>query len=415
MIEKFLFKMKSYFKTQIQEIKQTPGLPLFCFFMALSHVYTFIFWYRNDFLVRTLGSQNTEPLCFPFYPQCHLFRFSSETLLNGILFIYLALALGACFCFLRKKWISLGYGLFLALLFYKVGLQFSSYNFMGNYHYMAYFITLVLLFAPHKKLLCKFFVIGFYISAGFLKIQLEWLSGATLISPTFVTGQWLKWALIYVVFLELFFVLGLLSRHRTLRFFALFQLGAFHIFSWHIVGFYYPMIMSSILSLFIIDEYLFLKNKTTPPPHLKLFFTGKQKSPVYWGVVFLMLLQIFPWFWTQTPSLSGALRLSSLNMFDAKVQCKTLIIGHRPLQNIHLPSFNKRRGVRLQCDPLVFLNQIQQLCQKNEKQQEWTSISFSIVSRRFTQKNFKPVLFLKNACKKKHLLWAEFYKWGLFS
>jgi hypothetical protein len=137
----------------------------------------------------------------------------------------------------------------------KFALHMSNYNFMGNYHYMAYFVTMAFLFVGHKKHLIKYLIVSFYIAAGALKMNMDWLSGAAMIRTPWLNGPLLSVSLFYVVLLELVLVAGLLHRRQSVRIFVLIQLLAFHIFSWHIVGFYYPMVMFSLLSLFVMDEW----------------------------------------------------------------------------------------------------------------------------------------------------------------
>lgn len=406
--------MINYIKNQIEQIKETPGLSLFGAFLTVSHFYAIALWNKNSFFVSKLSSTNSEPICFPFFPNCDTFFNLSENSLQIFLYFYLSLTIAGLFCFLQKKLISFAYLIFFVLFIFKIGIHLSNYNFMGNYHYMANFVYLAFLFLPKKKLVIKYLIVAFYFAAGTLKINIEWLSGAAMISPPVIMGDFLVSSLFYVVLLELVFVFGLLSSSRIFRWFTLAQFIGFHIFSWHIVGFFYPMMMFSMLSIFLIDEFLYFKKTLVPKNHLPLFFSFKERPIIYVVLSIFVFMQIFPFLFTKDPSLSGSLRLSSLNMFDAKTHCKIMMVAHRKGQTIHLSSSRKKRGVRIKCDPIVYLNQVNQWCRKNKHSKEFDRLSFSIVSRRSTELDYKPVLFFNDACSQKNLLWSEYFSWGDF-
>ena len=406
--------MINYLKNQIEEIKNTPGLCLFGAFLSVSHIYAITLWNKNSFFVSRLSQLNSEVICFPFFPNCDLYAVFSDSQLQNFLYFYLGLSLVTLFCFLQKKLTTYAFALLFVLFIFKISIHLSNYNFMGNYHYMANIIYFSFLFVPNKKAIIKYLIVGFYFAAGLLKLNIEWLSGAAMISPPYIMGDLLVASLFYVVILELLFSFGLLSANKYIRWFSLAQFTAFHIFSWHIVGFFYPMMMFTFLSIFLIDEYQYYRKNLTPIDHLDLFIKLKEKPSTYLIIIIFSLMQIFPFMFTNDPSKSGALRLSSLNMFDAKVHCKLLIVAHKKGQVVHLATSRRRKGVRIQCDPVVYLNQVNQLCRKNKQTPEFDRLSISISSRRSTELDFKPVLFLKDACSQKNLLWAEYYKWGTF-
>ena len=407
--------MINYINSQIKEIQETPGLSLFGAFLAVSHFYAIALWNKKDFFVSRLSPMNSEPICFPFFPNCDQYRIFDEPQLKFILLFYLALTIAGLFCFLQKKLVPVAYGILALLSIIKISIHLSNYNFMGNYHYMANFVYWTFLLLPNKKTLVKYLIVCFYFAAGLLKINIEWLSGAAMISPPYIMGDLLVASLFYVVILELVFVFGLLSANKWIRWGSLFQFIAFHIFSWHIVGFFYPLVMFSLLSIFIIDEYNYSKKNYEPTDHLQYFFSFKEKPITYIVIVGFALLQAIPMLIVKDPSKSGALRLSSLNMFDSKTRCRILLVAHRPGETTHLSVSRRRKGVRIKCDPVVYLNQVNQLCRQNEQNKDFERLSFSISTRRSTELDFKPVLFLNDTCKEKNLLWAEYYKWGAFN
>ncbi len=400
--------MTKFWQKQIQEIQADWSLPFYGAALSLTHVWTYMYWARYSFFVNSQSRINAEPICFPFFPSCDLFRdFFSPQTWQVVLFVYLALAVATTVFFFTRNLVPIACKMLAGLTLFKFLLHMSNYNFMGNYHYMAYFVTLAYLLLPHKKSLIKYLIVVFYIAAGSLKINIDWLSGAAMIRLPFVSGSFYIFSLFYVVLLELVLIFGVLSSKNWVRWITFAQLLAFHAFSWHIVGFYYPLVMFSILSLFFLDEWLFLKKGVTVPPLLTDLFQRCAPKVVYTTLGLFILMQLLPFIMVSDASLSGAPRLSSLNMFDSKTHCHAIYLADTERGQVHLQAPEKNLGVRLKCDPLIFLNQAHQLCRKNKDYKEIKKLSLALFSRRVTEKKYTKVLDIKDVCSLEAPLWAE--------
>jgi hypothetical protein len=395
-------------KKQLEEIQQNWILQIYGAALGLTHVWTFMYWNRNGFFLNSQSGINSEPLCFPFFPDCDLFRQSiaMETW-NIILYGYLFLGILTVVSFLSKKIVGFAWSLLLAVSLTKFFLHMSNYNFMGNYHYMVYFVTLAFLFIPNKVTTIKHLIVAFYIAAGFLKVNIDWLSGAAMISSPYIGGPLLIASLFYVLFLELIFVFGLLHRNKWVRVAVLLQLIGFHAFSWHIVGFFYPMVMFCLLAIYPLDEWQARKNNKTLPNDLINFFQFKTNKPTLVMLGLFLIMQLVPLLMVKDPSMSGAARLPSLNMFDSKTYCHTLLVAHTSQGTIHFKKPLKNLGTRLKCDPIVYLNVAHQICRENKETKEIDRLSLAIFTRRVTQSQYKKVLDVKNVCELKNPLWAE--------
>ncbi|UOF02474.1 HTTM domain-containing protein [Bdellovibrio reynosensis] len=384
--------MKKYFCRNISEIFHSRALNLYGVLLALSHVLSAYFWMENS--LRLVSA--ALPLCWPMMPFCESFRFSDGN--NAALFLYFYAALGlitAVAFYLQKR---VAYFLLAGLLVLKVYFLSLSYGLMGNYHYMGFIVHLAFLFVPHKKQLIPFIIGIFYWGAGLLKFNPEWLSGVALVRPSFLSPLLQHLSLIYVVILETILVFGLFSKKPLHRYLILGQFFLFHLFSWHIVGYFYPLTMFLLLGLFILiplgkepwESYLdqnLIKNKSSL------------------GLLLLLAsLQFIPYMFSKDPATSGAPRLVSLNMLDANVHCETVLI--RNLKNageIYDP-FIRPPSTRTQCDPIVYLNQIHRICQNDDG-----NFDFWLQSRRSTESQLQTRLHIKDVCKKSFmaLFWAE--------
>jgi hypothetical protein len=95
----------------------------------------------------------------------------------------------------------------------------------------------------------------FYFWAGTLKVNWEWISGAALYRPLwFFTGRGVIVACAYVVLMELFVSWGLLARRSWIFWSAVAQLALFHVMSWAVVDFFYPILMFLLLSIVVLDR-----------------------------------------------------------------------------------------------------------------------------------------------------------------
>lgn len=401
-------KLSSYLNHQISEINNSLQLRIYGLCLALTHLWTFLYWNKRGFFVNAQSSNNVEPLCFPFFPDCDLFRESiSPGVWQIILYAYLFVGVFTAICYFQKRLNSIGYWFLIVATFFKLFLHLSNYNFMGNYHYMVHFVSLAFLFLPNKLDIPKYLIVGFYIAAGFLKINIDWLSGAAMIRTPYITGNFLSFSLYYVIFLELIFVFGLIHPNKWVRWGALAQFLFFHAFSWHIVGFFYPMVMFSLLGTFLVEEYFLYKDKGQIKNRLLNLVSGKETKTVYGVLALFTFLQVLPFTMVSDPSLSGVARLSSLNMFDSKTKCHSLMVAKTKNGSFHIRPNIKNLGVRLRCDPLVFLNQAHQLCRKNKEFQEIEKLSLHLFTRRITSHRYKKVLAIDDVCQLNSPLWGE--------
>ncbi len=307
-------------------------------------------------------------ICWPFLSGCQRWTATLTENWNGILIFYAILALTCLILFLKRRTASAIF-LLLFLSLAKFLLQMTDYRLMGNYHYMFHIISFVFLFLPNKKYFIKLFIVGFYLTAGFLKFNSDWLSGE-LIANRFVKNQTLlELASAYAIVIELFFSLFLLSNKRVWFFLALAQLILFHLFSWPVVGYYYPVIMLILLSIFYMKPADFI----WPRPSWPWIF-----------VAFYLVAQLPSFIFSAQPAVSGEGRLFSLNMLDAKTECQTLFYIYKKSETIEYnPNFDVA-GPRIHCDPVVVISKAAQTCQFYSQDPDLISIRVDHQARRLT-------------------------------
>lgn len=390
-----------YFARQIDEISKDTALVFYGAFLFFSHVFTFIFWNTRSVLNLLAGTGRIES-CWPIFPNCASINLPSGAAASTMLWIYLGVAIIGTLLFVVRK-ISAGYWTLLGLTLFKVLVVLKSYTFMGNYHYMALWASVAYLFIPDKVKTLFYLIISFYMGAGLIKFNYEWLSGASLLRPAIWSGWFLGLSLLYVVLFEMCFCWGLAVKRRWIFGLALLQVFAFHAFSWHIVGFYYPCMMTCVTSIYWLKA---LQKDYWQDENFLLGFPKIRSAMIF--LVIFWICQLAPKIIRTNPAVDGIMRIPSLNMLDAHTECQITLFeeidDHTRMDGFH---FLRPNAVRTKCDPLVYLSQVYYACKKDPDQK----LHLSLMSRLSTDDHFAKVLEIHDACHKKYnLLWAEVFE-----
>jgi hypothetical protein len=225
-------------------------------------------------------------------------------------------------------------------------------------------------------------------SAGLIKFNPDWLSGNAMLAPPVLRGKLLEWACAYAIVLELVWAPLLLVLRGPWFWGALAQFIFFHLFSWHIVGYFYPCIMLGLLSLFVLS-----------PRGLSL---GELRFPRASLAAVMILLfvaaQLYPFFTEKNAALNGRGRLLSLNMLDAKATCENQLILRYQDRTVEQNVDHSMYAVRIHCDPLVYLHEMKGLCEDQALQEGFVDADFSLQTRRVSDPHQTETLALKNIC-----------------
>jgi hypothetical protein len=266
-----------------------------------------------------------------------------------------------------------------------------DYRLMGNYHYMPFIMSSVFLLVPDSKHVCRYLVVAFYVSAGVLKLDREWLSGAALIAPTWLTGRWLELGCAAVV--------GL-ARSRV-RWVALGAFAGFHLYSWHVVGFFYPLVMFALLAIFPLVWLL------DAPDSAGERLAGRRAGrPAHAVLAVYAAAQAAPLVFPGDTAITGEGRIFAINMMDARVACDHFSVartedGWREISDLH-----PQVGVRIKCDPIRYVSLARQACARH------AAVSSYLVAKRTTDERYQPVFGVEDACALRfsifsHNAWIE--------
>ncbi|RYZ82873.1 MAG: hypothetical protein EOP04_21155 [Proteobacteria bacterium] len=370
-----LNSLKSYLHQNCEEIANSKALRFYGAALAFTHMVTIYFWWNVGF---------ETPLCWSYFPQCAIYTETIFLFFRQILSGYFLISLAAVVFFLANK-VRWAIGLFAIATVIKLMIHASDYRFMGNYHYMSHLVNFVFLLMLGKRGLLKVLLVAFYVGAGILKFNPDWMTGFAMIRPPIISGKLLELACAYVIFLEMVLAPLLLWGSQKLKYAILFQLIAFHLFSWHIVGYFYPVIMLCLISLFVLD------NSRSP---IKL---GRG---CYAFMIVFILAQLLPFMMEPKSSLNGRMRVLSLNMLDAKAVCESrMYIRFESSTVEYLPEFS-HLGLRIQCDPQVYVDRLQRVCTEQSKIAGFVDIDFDHQVRRISDSTDFDQITFKKVCSK---------------
>jgi len=379
---------------QIAEIHADRTLGLYGAGLAAANLLTSIQWqFRSG--VSLMLADGPERLCWPFWERCYDLQVSVWTV-HYTLWAFFFLSAAAAACFLARK-TTTGYWLLAGVTVIRLAIMLQDYRLRANQHYMLNWVVLAFLFLPGKRALIQHILVSLYFWAGILKLDWEWLSGIALYNQD---RLWLPAALVpaacvYVVALETTLVFGLYARRNALFYAALAQLALFHIFSWPIVGFWYPTLMFCLLSILPLTRLLH------PPSEWITFASLRRigRRPAHAATVAAFAaLQFVPHLFPGDSALTGEGRAFALHMFDALIVCEAKMTFHLadgstredPLaQTARLPH-------RSRCDPVIFFDLAKNACRRRAP--DVVDLDLSLRSRHSSDAEYRPTIDVKGFC-----------------
>jgi hypothetical protein len=363
--------------------------------LSLLHVLTGAAWFTYKH-VATLASGD-DCVCWPLFPDCFRLRpyFTAEGVRAAVLG-YMGLGLAAAILFAARR-ARAAFGTFLVATVVGTVLYSLDYRLRLNQTYMFGWTVLALLFAPDRKRALQVLLPLFYFWAGTLKLNTEWVSGAALYAKPYLVPEALVPAsCVYVLVLELALVWGLFSSRRGVRIAVYAQLIVFHAVSWGVVGYFYPLLMVSLLALFPLvwlrapDEALTFAALRDPS-------ALRAVAPV---VAVFSAFQIVPHVYPGDTAVTGEGRLFALHMFDAKTECTGGAIVTRATGRSRAPLINEAEDPRTRCDPIFIAGQAQRLCRLLAARHDAARVDVAVDAKRTTDSKMQPLIHVDDFCQK---------------
>lgn len=367
--------------------KEAEALPAFAWFglgLAGLHLLSLYFWWS---MIPELTTA-MNGYCWPAFPACESLRPFSSVSIFGIRAIYLIAGLSCAGFFALKKWIPAWWTL-LACELLKLFIFAQDFRFMGNYHYILFLFGFVFLFLPQRMSVIPALWVLVYVSAGALKLNSEWISGAALDRVPIWGDRFVSELQVYVIFIEIVLSWLLLSRTRAFFWIAVFHLACFHAASYFIVGFYYPAICFVILGFLV-----WLSRASFPLPR-------PQGRAAWILLIVFVIAQARFHLASKDGALTGVGRLGALNMFDVSSDCEAYaeLSGPGGVRT-EVSTTPKGEALRIQCDPVIFANFARQICDQVKRgEMDGEQLIFQAYSRRSSDWNWRRIFNLKTDCR----------------
>jgi hypothetical protein len=382
-----------WFSEQIDEIRSDTALTIYGSALAVANILTCYQWQYRMGVPQLIGGA-ASPLCWPFWERCH--SILSVSGVNRVLWIYLFLSALAAAAFLIRR-AAAGYWLLIAITAIRTIVMIQDYRFRANQHYMLNAVLVAFVLLPGKRALLHHVLVSLYFWAGILKVDREWLSGVALYNQD---RLWLPAALVpascvYVVLLETTLVFGIYSRRNWLFWTTLAQLAAFHIFSWPVVGFWYPTLMFCLISILPLSR---LVPPVRVPAVAGSFQSTRQRALVFTVVAGLAALQFVPRAFPGDTAITGEGRVFALHMFDALVVCEATLTYRFESGGVRVHALEQTRRMphRSRCDPVIFFDIAKNTCRQPPAQV--VDLDLTLRSKHSTDPEYRTVIDIKNFC-----------------
>jgi hypothetical protein len=338
-------------------------------------------------------------VCWPILQSCESFRVLGPLGLRLWVIAFGALGVAAAVLFLAGR-VRAGYVTLAAATLLKLLFVLLDFRLRRNQHYMALSTTLCFLLWPNKRDSLRVLLVAFYFWAGTLKLNGEWLSGSTLYRPLwFFEGPWLAAACAYVVALELVLVWGILARNGWLFWGTLAQLALFHLFSYPVVGFFYPVLMMLLL---LIHPLAHWDPRADRPSLLARFASGRAPRPAYALFLGFAALQLLPRLLPGDNALTGEGRFLMVHMFDSRPECRAEIWVRADDGRRARAPLADGLGTRIHCDPWVLFAQAHQICALVEAQGgPFVDVDMRMESKRSTEDRYRLLVDERDVCSRK--------------
>jgi hypothetical protein len=351
-----------------------------------------------DSNVLMILTKDVEPLCWPYFRTCGQIRFETVAPITILIITYILLIIGAAYAlagrYSRTFWI-----LVLILNLFLFAIISLDYRLRGNQPYMLFWLSMVFLFWPAKRWAVPLILVSFYFWAGTLKLNYEWLSGAVLYRDLYIIPMRFAWvACAYVVILEMVAIWGLLSKRAWLRWLTLGQLALFHAESISQVGWFYPLLMATLLTWFVIE---WLALGTPDDVSLVNLLYGRAPRSVYVLLGIFAICQLAPYFYHGDKELTGQGRIFALDMLEARQVCDVhAVIRYREQASEAVDLLMPQLPARKICDPIIYYDRMTNLCLSHATDPDFEDADFVMHARRTTDATLKTIVDEANFCSR---------------
>lgn len=367
---------------------------LYAAILAALHVLIAVAWITDKQIARLLTTE--DAVCWPFFPSCQAVRgLLSTTGVYAAVAVYASGGVLSAALFATRR-TRAGTLTFVATTLLGLALYALDYRLRTNQSYMFAWIVATFLVARSRVASVYILLPLFYVWAGTLKLGEEWLSGSALYArPLFVPASLVPASCAYVLVLELVFVWGLFSTRGRWRWLVYAHLVLFHLVSWSVVGFFYPLLMLGLTSIFPL-VWILGPNEIVDWRRLR----GEDRRRALSIAALFSVFQLVPHLFPGDTSVTGEGRLFALHMFDARVECEGGATLRSPSgETSHVELIAENEAVRVRCDPIVLRANARNLCRKLANRWSSVRVDVAVDAKRSSEQRMRPLMHVEDICR----------------
>jgi hypothetical protein len=373
-----------------------PALRAYAIIASLLHSLTGLAWFTYKHIDALVTSE--EAVCWPLFPHCDGVRgMLSPALARAAVVLYMALGASAAVLFAQRR-ANAALATFVGTTLLGAALYSLDYRLRLNQTYMFAWVVLALLVAPRPAQTLQALVALFYVWAGTLKLDREWISGAALYEkPFLVPARLVPAACVYVLVLEMVFIWALFAPSPKWRWAVYVQLLVFHAVSWKVVGYFYPLLMFGLTAIYPL-VWLRAPDETLTFRRLRADASA-WKSVAAVAAVF-SAFQLVPHLFPGDTAVTGEGRLFSLHMFDAQVQCTGgVTIRTASTSRVRAALITHNADVRTRCDPITLIAAARRLCRSLATRSDDPHVDVAVDAKRTTDERAQPLIHVDDFCR----------------
>lgn len=394
------------------EIEGDTALRLYGGFLGWIDPLSVFYWIHRLHALKQILIKESSAICFPVWQDCQIVRDivpSSAWLENG-LYVMAGLGMLSSVLFVCKR-VKSAHTLLLCSTLMRCAFLLIDFRFEHNANKMTLWSVATFLFLPCKRDVARILLVSYYVWAGLIKVNEQWLSGAALMGrqlwPAFMfPPAAVPTACAYAVVMEVFGSFGLLAATYKWLGFAMLQFFMFHLSSFTVVGYFYPLSMYLLLSILPLVLY---QERGHENSLFRAFFSGKAALITYVVFGLFAAANLLPRTFPGEKAISGEGRILALHMYDGNVLCDpTKSVMARDVKSgkvfyfKQFPVFNARG--RSLCDPYMIMHQSHLICNYEKLKGPFLSgameLDVELWARLSTDKEDTLVIKEENVCRR---------------
>lgn len=385
-----------YLKNNLWEIQKSSALQFFGAALALSHILTWLDWFKQNKLPLYYYSQ-ASPMCWSIWESCHQMRFLPLQAMEFMFNSYLAISILAFVLFLLTRFIGFAWFLMILLVITKGLLYFQDFRLSSNTHYFLLLVNLAFLFALNKQILIKYLIVSCFVASGLLKLYPQWMTGQWFEHRLLIPVKLAEWMAALGFLVETIAPIALLFKDS--RFFVLGFISLLLYYSgiWYVDSFYTPTIMLTQLSFFLALVY---EKRKSESEFLYQSYIRPEPSRLWvsMGILIFWMIQGLGFLPKADPQLRRLGETLSMDPMAAASECESSSFALFDSSVKEIPNRLGDMETTQKCSAYMAFTNTKALCQEFAKTAGFRSLSSYMYTRSMRDSEYHTTFEVSDFC-----------------